>query len=300
MSRKIWFGIPGRSMEWAPAPNADFQRNLVGHNETVELESGRKVNVNTNQRMTHFEGEFFGDNTDLEGINVYSKFASGFYGTTTPIVFADPYAAKQNLFAPHWASPGLAGFGWDYLTGIDQLNPVTYGGMPSIGSFGRPLRYADYPVATPVGAPASTASRYNHYIAIPPDQNLYLGVSGLAVGDAGVFMQTFNLDNSANAPTTVPLLDFRDQTQMNLTFSGQQYNAIRIFISRTAETTSRLALYSMMAQLYDQRIVAPDLPKRHIPGVGHMGLKIVSDINENYTYYGVYKHLTITLEESVY
>lgn len=299
--RKVWFGIPGRSMQWAPAPNAGFQRNLAGHTEQIELESGRKVNVVTAQRMTHFEGDFYGDNNDLDGINIYSKFASGFYGAVSPIVFADPYAAQQNVFAPHWASPGLAEFGWDYLTGVTQLTPVTFGGLPANGSFERPLRYANYPVVTDPGAPASAANRYNHYIAIPPDQNLWLGVSAQATGSAAVMVQTFNLDNSANAPTPLPLLDFRSQTQMNLVYSGGQYNAIRLFITRLDPSDSHLAIYSMMGQLWDSRIVAPDLPKQHIAGQGHMGLKIIGDaIAETYAYFGIQKTLNLVMEETVY
>lgn len=301
MNGKIWFGIPGRSMQWALAPNAGFTRSLQGHAESVDLESGRRINVVTAQRTTHFEGDFYGSNDDLDGINVYSKYASGFYGQG-PLIFADPYAAQQNMFAAHWASPGLAEAGWDYLTGLQQLNPVSYGGIPSNGSFGRPLRYADYPIVTEANAAASAALRYNHYLAIPPDRNLWLGVSALAVGTAAVMVQTFNVDNTANTPVKIPLLDFRSQTHMNLLFPGAQYNALRVFITRTdSTTTSRLGLYSMMAQLWDNRIPAPDLPREHIAGVGHMGLKVVGDaIAETYAYYGVQKSLNLVLEETVY
>jgi hypothetical protein len=298
MSSKVWFGIPGVSMQWAPAPHAGFQKNLQRHIEQIDLESGRRYNVASPQWYTSFQGDFYGDASDLAGIDIYNKYASGFYGSG-PLIFADPYAAQSNLFAPHWASPMLSERGWDALTSPLQLVPVSYGALPSQGTWGRPGRYVSYPVVTSVGEAATSANQHNHYLAIPPNQTLYVGVSGDATGSGAVMVQTYDTDNAANTPIRMPLINYADSTQMNMTFPGSSYSAVRIFLSRTSGDDARVALYSMMAQLWDSRLT-PDLDAYHQAGQGHLGLQIVGDaIAETYQYNGVKKGLSLTLEESV-
>lgn len=296
----MWFGIPGQSMQWVPAPKAGFQRNWKGNVDTIALEDGRQVIQSSVQRHQQFTGDFFGDYSDPSGVNidVFNQFAAGFYGNG-PIAFANPYDFQRNLFAPHWASPALVEQGWAPPTSINPIAPPTFGPITGTHPDGRPNRYAQYNITTTAYAAASSANQYNQYIAIPPGYQLSIGASGVASGAGAIVVQPFfAADNSTDAVSVLNLIDYNSNTHMNATYSGSTYNAVRVFLSRTSEVNSAIVLYSMMAQLTP--IGIPASPLSHIPGQGNLGLRIVGDaIAETYNYGGIQKGLNLTLEEVV-
>lgn len=292
----MWFGIPGSSMQWVPAPQAGFQRSWSGNNVISALDDGRQYVTTSAQQHSQFTGSFFGDYNDPNGVNIdiFQAYASGFYGSG-PICFANPYAFQRNLFAPNFATPGLVRFGW--------ASPLGTTGM-SFGTQTVAAGRSPYTTtATMTGTaylPLSSTARYNQYIAIPPGYTLYVGWSGSATGTAGFLVQPYNAsDNSLAASSMLTPLSITGSTQTNASFSGSTYNAVRIFATRTDGSTSTISVNSMMARLYPTGSTAPT-SYNHVPGQGNLALRIAGDaIPETYNYAGVKKSLNLTLEETV-
>jgi hypothetical protein len=293
----IWFGIPGSSMQWVPAPQAQFQRNWSGNVQTLALEDGRQLINSSPQKHSQFVGNYFGRYDDPNGINldVFADYASGYYGSG-PIVFANPYAFTRNMFAPNWASPMLIQQGW----GSFGYGLPTYSTVSS--SLGRPKTAATFTIPSNQVAytPWSGANKYNQYIAIPPNMTLYVGASGTSTGTAYVFIQPYNAsDNSLGPLLNLALLSPTAATQVNATFSGATYNAVRVFIGAQSSVASTITLTNMMARLYPTGS-SPSLAFNHVPGQGNSGLAIVgSALSEVYLYNGISKSLSLTLEEVI-
>lgn len=295
----IWFGIPGASMQWVPAPQAGFQRNWIGNNQTIALDDGRQFINSTAQKHSQFVGSYFGryDNPDGINIDVFADFASGFYGSG-PICFANPYALQRNLFAPQWASPGmLIPQGWSSPV---YGTPAFSGVAPTNG---RPKTAALYsiPTSQSPNAAYTSASKYNHYIAIPPNMTLYIGYTGGTWGTGGVFVQPYNAsDNSLATAVTLSPMGYTATSHTNATFAGSSYNAVRVFFGKTDTTAnSGVTVDSMMARLYPTGSTPP-ATYNHVPGQGNLGLAIVGDsIAETYNYNGISKSLNLTLEEVI-
>lgn len=125
MSEQIWFGSE-QHFQWAPAPSTGMNVNNVGVGDSLTYQNGR-VGVNRSMQ-THkvYDMEFpVQEAAGLQGLDVYQKFASGFYGDcdSYPMFFADPMIFDQNLFPPGWATPGLYRRGW---APIVESGPKTY------------------------------------------------------------------------------------------------------------------------------------------------------------------------------
>lgn len=289
----IWFGIPGRSMQWVPAPEAGFQRNWANTNVVNQLHDGRQSITASAQTHSQFVGTYYGDYSTAAngmGIDVFHAYASGFYGSG-PIAFANPYAMQQNLFAPQWASPGLARYGWTSMLAGTLSWPTL-----NVAA-GRSVTGLTGPLTMPAYLPYISA-RYNHYIAIPPGYTLYLGWSGSATGTGTVMMQPYYATDNSLAPVqTLTPLSPTAAAQTNATLNGNTYNAVRIYMSRTDSSTSTITLNSMMARLYPNN-TTPPATYNHVPGQGQMQLMIMGNtIAETYNYAGIKKSLTLTLEE---
>lgn len=294
----IWFGIPGSSMQWVPAPQSGFQRNWIGNNQTIALDDGRQFINSSAQKHSQFVGTYFGRYDDPNGINldVFADYASGFYGSG-PITFANPYAFQRNLFSPQWASPMLVQQGW----ASPGYGTPTYSAVSA--TLGRPTTAATFtiPSAQTLNVPYTSANKYNHYIAIPPSMTLYLGYAGSVTGTGAVFVQPYTTANALGTATTLTPLSGTATTQTNATFAGSTYSAVRVFIGRTdSSTASTVKIQSMMARLYPTGTSAPTTGYNHVPGQGFLGLDIVGDsIAETYVYNGITKTLNLTLEEVI-
>lgn len=114
MPKQMWFGNEKR-FQWVPAPSTMMGVSSVGTGDSLEYQNGRIGITRTMQTHKVYDMEFpIQEASGLTGLDVFQKFASGFYGDcdTYPLFFADPMNYDQNLFPPHWASPGLFARGW--------------------------------------------------------------------------------------------------------------------------------------------------------------------------------------------
>ena len=78
--RQIWFGIPTKHMQWCPAPLAGAQASNVNHVEGIVFENGGADVSRSKQYRKEYSFNFSGPSKDLDGVGIYNKFASGFYG----------------------------------------------------------------------------------------------------------------------------------------------------------------------------------------------------------------------------
>jgi hypothetical protein len=277
MVKQIWFGIPGVKMQWCPAPRAGATVSNSGYTETIAFENGGADVVRSNQKRKVYTFNFSGPAKDLDGISVYSKYASGFYGSGL-IHFADPYAFETNLFSPAWASPGLIEEGWENL----------YDTVPTFSSTAsntrnQPPRSATWSVT---GAANVVPAKANGvaYIPIPPTHTLNIGASGSKTGDAVLRVVPINTNGTNGTAVNLTLLDPTAATRMNATFAGSSFQAVQVYITRTSTSASTITLASLMAQLYKTG-TSPVLPSNHMFGEGHTGLSFADEaVVENYVY----------------
>lgn len=123
--RKMWFGSE-QHMLAAPAPGTGMEVSRSGYNESLTYNNGRTGLYRTHQQAKTYQMNFPVQEAHLlDGLDVYSKFASGFYGDCNrfPLFFADPMNYDSNLFPEAWANPGLYQSGW---TSIVADFPNTY------------------------------------------------------------------------------------------------------------------------------------------------------------------------------
>ena len=277
MVKQIWFGIPGVKMQWCPAPKAGAQVSNNGYTQVVPFENGGADVVRSAQTRKQYTFNFSGPSKDLDGISVYSRYATGFYGSGL-IYFADPYSFETNLFPAGWASPGLIEQGWK---NIYDTAP-TFGNTAS-NAYSQPLRSATWTLtksANYVPVEGNSVA----YIPIPPTHTLNIGASGTSTGDGVVRVVPINTDGTDGTAFDLTLLDPTASTRMNKTFAGSSYQAVKIYLTRTSTTASTVTLTSMMAQLYKTG-ATPTLPTNHLPGEGHTGLSFADDARvENYVY----------------
>lgn len=276
-STQIWFGIPGQHMQWCPAPLAGAQASNVNFVESIAFENGGADVSRSKQYRKQYAFSFTGLAEELDGIGVYNKFASGFYGDGL-FYFADPYAFETNLFSAGWASPGLIEQGWE---NIYDTTP-TYADV-STNSYNQPKRKATWSVTSTAGAAPTTANGVAT-IPIPPTHTLNIGASGAKTGTAVVRVVPINTDGTDATAVDLTLLTDTSATRMNATFAGSSYQAVKVYITRTTTDASTLTLTSMMAQLVETG-KSLTLTGNHMPGEGHTGLEFTDDARvETYTY----------------
>lgn len=278
MVKQIWFGIPGVKMQWCPAPKVGAQSSNNGYVQVVPFENGGADVVRSAQTRKQYTFNFNGPTKDLDGISVYSRYATGFYGSGL-IYFADPYAFETNILPAGWASPGLIEQGWKNIYDTTPTFSNT-----SSNTYSQPIRSATWSVTSAVGAVPATANGVVT-IPIPPTHTLNIGASGSVIsGTAVVRVVPINTDGTDGTAFDLTLLDPTASTRMNKTFAGSSYQAVKVFITRTSSAASSIKLTSLMAQLYKTG-TTPTLPTNHLPGEGHTGLSFADDARvENYVY----------------
>lgn len=277
MSNQIWFGIPGQHMQWCPAPLAGAQAANIRSVQSIAFENGGADVVRSKQYRKQYEFSFNGLAKDLDGIGVYNKFASGFYGDGL-FYFSDPYAWETNLFPAGWASPGLIEQGWENIYSVTPTFTNT-----SSNSYNQPKRSAVFSVTTGANA-VPTIGNGVAYVVIPPTHTLNIGVSGSKTGTAVVRVVPINTDGTDGTAVDLTLLDPTASTRMNATFAGSSYQAVKVYITRTDTTASTITIASMMARLVETGS-SLTLTGSHMPGEGHTGLEFNDEaIVETYTY----------------
>lgn len=287
----IWFGIPGQHMQWCPAPLAGAEASNINFVESMSFENGGADVSRSKQYRKQYGFSFTGLTEELDGIGVYNKFASGFYGDGL-FYFADPYAFETNLFPAGWASPGLIEQGWENI----------YDTTPSFSdtasnAYSQPKRRATWSVTSAANAVPTKANSVA-FIPIPPTHTLNIGASGNATGTAVLRVVPINTDGTNGTAVDLTLLTDTSATRMNATFAGSSFQAVKVYITRTSTAASTITLTSMMARLV-QTGRSLELNGSHAPGEGHTGLEFADDARvETYTYmFPPRKGLSTTLVE---
>ena len=284
---QMWFGIPGSHMQWVPCPSIDSSISRKRYVERMQFENGGGDARRSAQYQMEYLFNFSGPAHEVEGIDAFNKFAQGFYGDGL-IQLAHPANFETNLFPAAWASPALIEQGWANIGPTAPSFAAT-----NTTSYGQPPRTATWSVTGQAGTYAKSVT-----IAIPPTHTLNLGVSGIATGSGVVRVVPIDTAGDTGTAVDLTLLSKSASTRMNTTFAGSSYSAVRVYITRTADTTATVSITSMMAQLYKTG-ATPTLPTTHYQGEGSTGLMFVDDaIVENYSYmYPPRKGISTTLVE---
>lgn len=288
MANQMWFGIPGTHMQWVPCPLIDSSIKRNRYIERIQFQNGGGDATRSPAYQMEYSFNFSGPAHEVEGIDAFNRFASGFYGHGL-IHLAHPANFETNLFSAAWASPGIIEEGW---ANIATANPTI--ASTNITSYGQPRRTATWEITD---APDSYTKSF--VIAIPPTHTLHLGVSGVVnYGTAVVRVLPIDTSNTYGASVDLTLLSKSASTRMNTTFSGSEYSAVRVYITRDTSVASSISITSMMAQLYKNG-TTPSLPSNHYQGEGSTGLMFVDNaIVETYSYmYPPRKGISTTLVE---
>jgi hypothetical protein len=284
---KMWFGIPGVHMQYVPCPSVSspIQRNR--YVERMQFENGGGDARRSAQYQMEYQFSFSGPAHEVEGIDAFNKFASGFYGDGL-IHLAHPANFETNLFPAAWATPALIEQGWGNIATAAPSFAAT-----NVSNYGQPARTATWNITDQANTYTKSVT-----LVIPPTHTLHLGVSGVATGDGKVRVRPINTDGSYASASSLTLLSKSNSTRMNTTFDGSSYQAVELYITRTADTASTVSITSMMAQLYKTG-TTPSLPSTHYTGEGSTGLMFVDDaIVETYSYmYPPRKGIATTLVE---
>lgn len=162
----------------------------------------------------------------------------------------------------------------------------TWNGAPNdststgaVAYIGMPQNSAVYTISTPLTSGAYP--RRSQVLLIPPTQTLWVGFSGSAVGDAGVYVQPVGLDGSLPVPTKLTLLPPGGSTRLNASFSGATYSAVIIYLDTSTLASTTITLNSGKA-IYATTGTTPTLTGVHERGEGHTGMRFQSDITRVY------------------
>lgn len=287
--QQIFFGIPTSHMQWTRAPRAGMPRTNTHYYENMRMENSKLKSRRSPQYQSQFQMDFYGTAQDVDGIDVYSKYASGFYGSGY-IIFSDPYARVQNACPPEWASPSLIEQGWSNIYDVTPTFANT-----ATNTFNQPLRTTTFNVTTAAAAVPTKIMR----IAIPPTHTLKIGYSGSITGTAVLRVRPVNPDGTYATVVDLTALSATASTRMNGSFAGSSYTAVEVYITRTSSATSTIAITSILAQVWPTT-TTPLLTGNHVMGVGHHGLTFAGDARvESYEFIQPpTKGMSIVLEET--
>jgi len=273
VANQMWFGIPNSHMQWVPCPLIDSSITRNRYVERIQFESGGGDAKRSAQYQMQYDFSFSGPAHEVEGIDAFNKFASGFYGDGL-IHIAHPAAFETNLFSAAWASPGLIEQGWKNIATATPTFAST-----NTSAYGQPPRTATWNITNQAGLYTKSFT-----IAIPPTHTLHLGVSGIATGAGTVRVAPIKPDNTLGTLVDLTLLSKSANVRMNTIFNGAEYQAVRVYITRTEDTPATVSITSMMAQLHLTG-TTPTLTDTHYQGEGSTGLVFVDDaIVETYSY----------------
>jgi len=306
---KIWFGNE-RLFQWAPCPLAGLTVKNSVYTEGFVKQNGGLVRTRSPRYSKVYNMTFSGLTHEVDGINVYNKYASGVYavdptGSGTSynrrlgkVYFADPYAFETNLFSAEWAAPGLGALGWTPVS--SSVSSFLYTNPP----YNQPHVQGLIIVDSASGAtPTSDASMPYIIIPIPPTHTLHLGARGAVSSGAPVIrVEKYSSSAVPGTPTAtsdLTLISPASSTKLNATVSGASYAYAKIFFTRTSASFAQINVLSMLAQLWPTG-VTPLLTGDWYPGEGNKGLRFADDGTvEDYRYmYPPRKGISTTLEEA--
>jgi hypothetical protein len=189
MRKKLWFGMPGKKLQWVPEPLMSSGVSNIGYSESITFENGGSDARSSKAKHRVYTLAFSDEVAGPEGLRAVEKFASGYYGEDY-IHFSDPYNFTTNLLPPHWATPALVREGWPKISPVD----VTFIQSPK-NDYDQPTVSVIYEFDGQ--EEFSAGSPYWATIVIPPTHNLHLGVSGQTQG-SGVMVYGQIVDTITN------------------------------------------------------------------------------------------------------
>lgn len=260
----LWIGTTSKFRS-AVLPDLPLESPLSGYGDEFGFENGGMAAVQSFGQARRFDFNF--NVRSLDEVAVYRRLRQGSFGTGL-IFFPDPMAQRVNLFAPHWAEPGLLETG-DWPAIYDSA-PTGYANVSS-NSYDQPLRKPTWAITNTNTAPTNGPSKF--IIPIPPDQTLRLGVSGAATGAAVVRVVAYNIAAASSAGSNLTLLTDTSSTRLNASFAGSSYDYVEVYFMRTSGSASTLTVTSMLAQLWPTSGATPTLTGNHRAGEGHTGCR---------------------------
>lgn len=192
MSKKMWFGIPGRKLKFVPEPLISSTLNLSGYSETVSFQNGGS-DLRSSAAKHRVYDLGFSDVVAGEGaLRELDKFSSGYYGEGF-IYLTDPYTFETNVLPAHWATPSLMRSGWPKISAASVSYLQT-----EDNDYDQPLETVlfsfDSETFGEIGSP------YRATILIPPTHTLHLGASGYTTG-SGLVAYGVDIDPKQNLVT---------------------------------------------------------------------------------------------------
>lgn len=282
-------------MQWVPAPSAGLSRTHLSYRDSFETITSKLALKKSNAYRARFEMEFpVQASAGLEGIDVFNKFASGFYGdgvTNGKIIFADPYSA-DNLFPPEWASPGLWARGWGRIHDADPIGVVS----TAANSYNLPPTTVNYTITD------SVVPDTRCWIAVPPGYTLYWGLTGQPiVTGRGLGARTIAADGTYGAISYTEGVDVTDPDRMQAVGVDGDSDCVAVEFFLYGGSTGTLPVTSMMARLFKTGVTPSGDLSNHQHGLGHHGLEFTDDaMPQTYEYItGTLKGLSTALEETL-
>lgn len=272
MANQMWMGTTSH-MQFVPCPAVSSTVTRKRRVERMQFNNGGGDVSRSSAYQMEYAFNINGLAHELEGVDAFNKFASGFYGDGL-IYLSHPAAYETNLFSAAWASPGLIEQGWPTI----YATPTAYGTTAS-NSYNQPPRYATFNITGSANAVPTKTFK----IAIPSTHVLNIGATVAATGTAVVAVRAWQHDGTSSISNLTGIA-YDSSTRMNATFSGATYKYVEVYLTRTSTATSTISVYSMMARLYKIG-VTPTLTGNHYQGEGSTGLMFADDaIVENYSY----------------
>jgi hypothetical protein len=258
----LWIGTTSKFVS-APLPDLPLEARLSGYGADAQLESGLLAGIQGFAQAKQYD--FIFTLADSRELALYRRLRQGSFGTGL-IYFPDPMAQRVNLFPPHWAEPGLIETtDWPSTADTDP----TYSNV-STNVYDQPLRKSTFNV-TATANTAPTKATSSIILPIPPDQTLWLGVSGAVTGTAVQRVVAHNIAAGSSTGSSLTLLTDTASTRLNASFAGSSYDYVEVFGEwRTTSASSTLVVTSRIAQLWPTG-TTPTLTGNHMAGEGNTG-----------------------------
>lgn len=239
MASEVYFGNATKQT-WIKSPQSGMKAASQGWINEQQLLNGRTNIKRSKASHRRFEMSWIGPMNSgslSTSLHTIKDFADGIYGDG-PFYWLDPYATKQNLFAPHWATPALGQNDWPELA--PELT-ATYTDATVANNY--PGTYVAYTTAD------DFVSANKFTIVIPANYTLNFGWHGPAGGATqGIRIVPYlRTDGSAAAALNPTMITAGGTIRTNTKVKGDTYSHVEIFVATTE--ASELAITGMIAQV---------------------------------------------------
>lgn len=257
MAGQVYFGNLYHQT-WIKAPSSGMQVSQTGWQSNQQRLNGRAGFKRSSGSHRSISPSWVGSlNSESDSLQIVNNFATGFYGNG-PFYWIDPFAMKQNLMPPHWATPALCDAGWPSILDSGELDS----GVMAAGPDSQPVRYASITTSY-------LNSRYVRFI-IPEGHKLHLGVLTLTGTETNFVSlkcyertgwpgETFDYD------ATLEAAQYGTGIRTNKVIDGDTYSAVELSI------TSTCSIVGMIAQIWPSDVTPPQ--GDFISGRGTTGLE---------------------------